>query len=263
MVAIIILVVTLVLSLTLTRVATLALVMTGMSRESARFQARSALTGVGFTTTEAESVVNHPVRRHIVMMLMLIGNLGIATVVATIIVSLISTRETDDWFRNLAVLFGSLLCIWFAARSRWLDRVMSRVITRALRKWTNLDVRDYIGLLHLANEYAVLELRVEQGDWIAGQTLEELKLPNEGVLVLGIQRPGATYLGAPTGSTQILAGDTLLVYGPIARLEEIDSRRAGRQGYRAHQAAVVEQIHRVEEESAHDPATIPEEPRPS
>jgi hypothetical protein len=49
------------------RVATSALVMTGMARESARFQARSAFLGVGFTTGEAESVVDHPVRRRIAM----------------------------------------------------------------------------------------------------------------------------------------------------------------------------------------------------
>ena len=47
-------------SLLVTRVAAIALSVTGLSRESARFQARSAFTGVGFTTSEAESVVNHP-----------------------------------------------------------------------------------------------------------------------------------------------------------------------------------------------------------
>lgn len=52
------------LSLTITRVATLVLAMTGLSWEAARFQARSAFTGTGFTTSEAESIVSHPVRRH-------------------------------------------------------------------------------------------------------------------------------------------------------------------------------------------------------
>ena len=54
------------LSIVIIRVATSALVMTGMAHESARFQARSAFLGVGFTTAEAESVVSHPVRRRIV-----------------------------------------------------------------------------------------------------------------------------------------------------------------------------------------------------
>lgn len=41
-------------SMVITRIATIALMATGMTRESARFQARSALTGVGFTTSESE-----------------------------------------------------------------------------------------------------------------------------------------------------------------------------------------------------------------
>lgn len=56
-------------SLLATRVATVILVATGMSRAVARFQARSALTGAGFTTSESEAMVNHPVRRRVVMAL--------------------------------------------------------------------------------------------------------------------------------------------------------------------------------------------------
>lgn len=41
-------------SILVTRIATLALTHTGLSREAASFQARSAFTGVGFTTSEAE-----------------------------------------------------------------------------------------------------------------------------------------------------------------------------------------------------------------
>jgi hypothetical protein len=69
-------------SMIVVRIATAMLVLTGLSPEVARFQARSALTGVGFTTSEAESVVGHPVRRKIVMTLMLIGSAGVITAVA-------------------------------------------------------------------------------------------------------------------------------------------------------------------------------------
>ncbi len=67
--AVLSLVVVVALGLLTTRVATVALTMTGMSLEHARFQARSALTGTGFTTSEAEAVVGHPARRRIVMAL--------------------------------------------------------------------------------------------------------------------------------------------------------------------------------------------------
>jgi Trk-type K+ transport system membrane component len=60
-------------SIFIIRVAAVALRLTGLTDVSARFQALSAFTGTGFTTIEAESVVNYPVRRRIVSLLMIIG----------------------------------------------------------------------------------------------------------------------------------------------------------------------------------------------
>ncbi|MCK4262353.1 hypothetical protein KAX00_04525, partial [bacterium] len=56
------------------RAAAIALMMTGMDEKRARFQALSAFSGTGFTTKEAESIVNHPIRRKIVTWLMILGN---------------------------------------------------------------------------------------------------------------------------------------------------------------------------------------------
>src|ERR687886_29527 len=74
-------------SLLITRVGAVALMLTGMSRESSRFQARSAFFGVGFTTAEAEAVVSHPVRRRIIAWLILLGNAGVISVLGTLIIS--------------------------------------------------------------------------------------------------------------------------------------------------------------------------------
>lgn len=54
-------------------------------KESSKFQARSAFTGVGFITDESERVVNHPVRRRILLLLMILGNAGILTGMASLI----------------------------------------------------------------------------------------------------------------------------------------------------------------------------------
>jgi hypothetical protein len=42
------------LSILITRVASIALTHTGLARQSARFQARSAFSGAGFTTAESD-----------------------------------------------------------------------------------------------------------------------------------------------------------------------------------------------------------------
>jgi hypothetical protein len=61
MTALISLIIIFTLSALITKIASEALVHTGLSKQSAKFQARSAFTGVGFTTSEAEHIVNHPV----------------------------------------------------------------------------------------------------------------------------------------------------------------------------------------------------------
>lgn len=76
MLSIVSLLIVLTLSILVTRIATVALAHTGLSRESAKFQARSAFTGVGFTTNESEKVVNHPIRRRILLLRMLLGLLN-------------------------------------------------------------------------------------------------------------------------------------------------------------------------------------------
>ncbi len=76
MAAVVSLIVVVTLGLLITRVATVALTMTGMSLDHARFQARSAFTGTGFTTSETEAIVTHPARRRIVMTLMLLSGAG-------------------------------------------------------------------------------------------------------------------------------------------------------------------------------------------
>jgi hypothetical protein len=75
------------LSLIVTRIATIALTYTGLSRQAAAFQARSAFTGTGFTTSEAEKVVDHPVRRRIIMTLMVARSAGLVTILISLILS--------------------------------------------------------------------------------------------------------------------------------------------------------------------------------
>ena len=245
------LLVALTLSLMVTRVAALALMFTGLSRESAKFQARSAFTGVGYTTHEAETTVNHPVRRQIIMLLMLLGNIGVATVIATIMVS-VGGAVGSSWQQKLVIaasLCVGLLSLWFFFSSRWVERHMNRIIAWALKTFTDLDVRDYVALLELSGGYAVSEMIVEPQDWLADKPLMQLRLSDEGILILGIRSPEGIFHGTPRGDDSIHAGDTLIVYGNIEDIEQLDRRRAGWSGDREHREAVEEQ-EELEQEDA-------------
>ena len=139
------------LTLLVNRIATVALTLTGMSREMARFQARSAFSTAGFTTQESENVVNHPVRRRIIFSLMLFGNAGFVGVAATGVASVVQTAQQDTHalLMTLSLIMAGLAGIWAVAMSKWLDDWMFRWIAWALKRWTHLDLHDFQDLLHL------------------------------------------------------------------------------------------------------------------
>jgi hypothetical protein len=229
------------LSVVVIRVATVALIHTGMGREAARFQARSAFTGVGYTTSEAESIVTDPVRRRIASWLMLAGNLGIVAATSSLLLSFVDMRaEASSWV-PLTVLAGGLIAALLLSSSAWVDRHLCRAISWALKRFTQLDARDYARLLHLREDYGVSDLNVQPGEWLAGRTLAEAGLAREGILVLGIECPGGTFIGAPAQDTEIRELDSLVLYGRTSRIAEIDRRRSDGEGERSHIEAVEEQ----------------------
>ena len=217
-------------SFLITKIASIALMHTGLSRDSARFQARSALTGCGFTTAESEVVVNHPVRRRILMMLMLVGNVGIVTVLSSAIVTFVSFGNSEHVLVRAATLGIGLAIIWILSSSRWIDKRLIQLINYMLTRFTDLDVQDYASLLRLSGDYIVTEMQVQPGDWLVGSTLEQLRLADEGLLVLGINRPNGLYEGTPHGSARIEEFDTIIIYGRSASIERLDNRPSGAEG---------------------------------
>lgn len=202
------------LSILVTKVATIILTQTGLSKESAKFQARSAFTGVGFTTTESEKVVNHPVRRRVLLALMLIGNAGVITAVASLILGFIEVGETGAFQGTLRLifLFSGLLLLFVLTQSRWLDLQFSRFVNWLLQRYTTLNVKDYASLLQLSEDYRIAEADIFEKSRLAGQTLQDLQLRKQGIVLLGIRR-GADYIGVPNGDTQLEQGDHVIFYG--------------------------------------------------
>jgi len=212
------------LSALVTKVAAIALMHTGLSTEIAKFQARSAYTGSGYTSQESEKLMNHPVRRKIVYMLMLIGNAGIITTLSSLMLTFLLPNNRSSLVYSLIFIVVALSALWFAIKSKVVDRWLSKMIDRALKKYTNIDVKDYAAILHLSGEYQISELRVRKTSWLAGKTLLELDLKSEGINVLGIQQKEGEYIGAPGGDDVINAGDVITMYGKAEIFKNIGAR---------------------------------------
>ena len=256
MAAIITLLTTLVLSLFVQRIGATALTMTGLSMEAAKFQARSAFCGVGFTTDEAGLITNHPVRRRIVYTLMLLGNIGLATVTASTIASLLQANTEPDLSRQLfrfGFLIVGILLLWAISVNKWVERQHNKIVSWALRTFTRLNVSDYIEIMNLEQGFSVIEFTLDPDDWLTGKTLRDLNLTKEGILVLGMRRQDGTFIGAPRADSKTAEGDLLVLYGPSDRIEELDHRKADRTGDQAHLAAIQKHNIEKEQQTAVDP----------
>lgn len=233
MVAIIALLTIVLITLLINRIATMALMFTGLSREMARFQARSAFATVGFTSAESEYVVNHPVRRRIIMLLMLLGNIGFVSTMGLVIATLTGTSDYPLASR-LGVLVAGLAGLWALSMSKVVDVYLSRLIGWALKKFTRLEAHDFLNLLQLGAGYGVTEMEVEERDWLVGKKLEQLRFPDAGILVLGIRRSDGTFEGSPTGSTYVRRNDKLIIYGRQDDIIALDERRQRPSGEQEH-----------------------------
>lgn len=202
-------------SLLVVRFGATALTMTGLSRDASSFQSLSAFFGVGFTTLEAEMVVSHPVRRRIIGHLILAGNIGITSAVATVVVTFVSRddAQTSSAIQKVSVLAGGLVCLWLLSRIKVLKRALEWIIKITLERTGAVRAMDYDLLLRVEAGYCISELEIDPGHWLIGVTLGQIKLRTHGVLVLGISRDDGGYVGIPTGTTEVLCGDVLTMYG--------------------------------------------------
>ena len=209
-------------SLLIIRTGTIALVMTGVSEEVASFQAASAFSGAGFTTEETEQTISTPQRRKIVNLLIVSGGIGVVSAIASLVLS-VSPSEGTTVFRFLYLVGGTVIIVLFA-RSRWFKRLLSPVLRQILTETTTLNIHEYAHLLELREGYRVSELTVSEDGWLSHESLHDLHLADEGVVVLGVTRQDGSYTSPPDPDALLSPGDVLTVYGQKHRLTELSTR---------------------------------------
>ncbi len=213
-----------VLAMVVIRTGAIALEMTGLSRDAARFQALSAFFGAGFTTGESELVVNHPVRRRVIRDLIIVGNIGILTLITATILTFVGEGAEGGLKKGVIIVFV-LLLLGLLSRSRLWMAFIDRTITAALKQGGVVRALDYESMLHVREGYSVGEFLIEADHALVGRTLGQSRPRAEGLTVLGITRANGSYEGLPHGDATIHAGDTLIVYGQESALRRLASQR--------------------------------------
>lgn len=213
------------LSLLIVRIGSTALMMTGLPWDTASFQAYSAYFGVGFTTREAELVVGHPLRRRIVRDLILVGNIGLTTALATLVVNFVNASSTTDVLTTFGYLAGGAVVLFVLSKIGIFTRAIDATIRYSLQRAGMVHALDYELLLRVRAGYAVSEIDILDDSPLANKTLRESRPSDLGIIILGIEKPDNTFTGTPGPDDTITPGDVVTVYGQhddickIAKLE--------------------------------------------
>lgn len=206
-------------SLLVVRVGATALMMTGLSWDAASFQSYSAFFGVGFTTKEAELVVNHPVRRRIIRDLILFGNVGLTSALATLVVTILQTQSGGNATLMFGWLAGGLAGLFVLSRLTVFQKVIDHLIRHALEHTGMVRALDYELLLRIQHGYVVSEIEVLASTFLAGRALRDSRPWDRGVVILAIKRDGKTNPGIPSRDDLVLAGDVVTAYGKESSLQ--------------------------------------------
>jgi hypothetical protein len=205
-----ILLITIFISFIIVRIGGFALQLTGIEPEVARFQALSAFSGTGFTTREAERVVGHRTRRRIVTILIILGNAGTVTVIATLVASFTQVGGYVWFFIRLAIIIAGIVGLYqLIIRSdvgqRILDRLQRPFVERILRASPVTEE-----IFHVDRDWTISLVTMERDSKGIGLSVGDVTKEGD-IQILGINRAGA-YLVRPLMEDKVAKGDQLLVY---------------------------------------------------
>lgn len=201
------------------QVAAGILALTGLDKQTANFQALSALTGTGFTTMEAEQVLSHPVRRRTIATLMITGNAGLIAVIAGLVSSFLTI--TSAWaILQFVILVVALYIIFKMATHTRIVRIFSKKVEEKLRERFKFEKIAVAKVLDLGKNFGIAEVILQESSPYVGKTLASSGLGREKILVLAIERDEEKIL-VPKGNHKLRAGDNLICYGSFEQMGQI------------------------------------------
>jgi len=226
-------IIVLVASFIIIRIGAIAFQLTGLEWSLAKFQALSCFSGTGFTTKEAELVTSHPQRRKIATILIILGNAGLVTMIATVASALNPQQalwarlsesflpfsvppEIVPWV-NLIIIIVAVYVIYRVFTNKRFVRRLTNVLRTKIVKREFFKPVSFEELVMVTGGYGVTRIEVRQNSPILNKALAESDLRKNDITVLAITREDSTMPNPPAG-TKILLGDELISFGNLENI---------------------------------------------
>jgi len=200
------------------RVGAVAFELTGIPWDQAKFQSLSAFSNCGFTTRETEDIVGHPLRRRIAGYLIILGNAGVVTTIATFASALVGADVTRATVNLLVISLCIGLIAWFAKRP-----ILAGRLRLAMQRWLSTRAAfqpSAEALLRVDEGYCVTRLFLPASSPAVARALSELEARRDRLKILAIERDGQ-FVPIPDGNELLRAGDAVVVYGTDAAISAV------------------------------------------
>ena len=220
------------------RIGAIAFQLTGLEWTLAKFQALSCFTGTGFTTKEAELITTNKQRRRIASLLMVLGNAGFITLIATtasalnpktaIIAKLSESflpfpvpEAVVPWINIIIIIIAVYVVYKLSTNRKIAGKITNSLRTKILKKQIIKRV-SFEELLFLTGGYGVSRIDVDKKSPLVGKSLAESDLRKDDIMVLAIVRDETT-ISNPNANTKIMPADELISFGNLENIR----KRAG------------------------------------
>ncbi|MFC1807619.1 cation:proton antiporter regulatory subunit [Candidatus Omnitrophota bacterium] len=216
------------------RIGASAFELTGLDPEQAHFQSLSAFTGTGFTTRESEQIMIHKQRRKIASVMMIFGNAGLVTLIATLVNSI---RPDGSSIMVLPVIKQNIpsvflpylnltivLCVLFIVyrifhSSKFASVLMDKVQQKMVDK-KFIQRACFEELLLNAEGYGVSQVEVTEQNPLLGKTLSESRLREHDILLLSVSRDGENIIN-PAANIKFKTDDKLVCFGKLDNIRKM------------------------------------------
>lgn len=188
---------------------------TGLPPKAAEFEARSALVGAGYTTSQSEYVVRDPAARRFASTLVLLGYFGPTLVLALLGVSFVLPTGEDLTARGitLVVLIGGLFLFDRLGLIRAIGARPARAVARRLLAHDPFDTWIVVG------DHVIAAVLISKDPERSEPMIATLNHPSVRILAVEPAAPGQPTFPDESQLVVPQPGDRVVAFGPEQALE--------------------------------------------